>query len=377
MSKIEINPLRSEREKHLFMTYPWRIYRRDPLWVPPLLSERAKTIDPQRGAFFKKGGEAEFFITWRNGVPVGTICAAEDKFANDRTGRMECMWGFFECIDDYDVAVAMWEHVIAWAKQRGLKSLYGPFNLDYEDSYGVLVEGRDRPPVMLCGHTPPYYLDFVERFGFEPARGQNLAFAINISEDTKAFGRLRRIAERVRKLGPFTIRSADFELWDEEVDNLLPLMNSALAHLEGHTPWHQEALSGLLQPFRQIADPQLIIFAEEDGRVIGFFPGIPNLNEMLIHANGLRHPWNYLKAWWYSRRQPDCLTIKSVLVYPEYWSTGVAVLMFEEMLERAQARGYQWVDLSLTAEDNPKTPMLAERMGGEVYKRYQVYRYLI
>jgi GNAT superfamily N-acetyltransferase len=107
---------------------------------------------------------------------------------------------------------------------------------------------------------------------------------------------------------------------------------------------------------------------------VGWFPGLPNLNEALIDANGLRRPWDYARLWWRMRQPYESMTIKSVLVLPEYWDTGVALLMFDEMDRRARAKGYRWADLSLTSEDNPRTPQLAERMGARVYKRYRVYR---
>jgi GNAT superfamily N-acetyltransferase len=376
MSSFDILPIRTTRERRTFLTFPWRIYRDDPLWVPPLLPERAKVIDPERGAFFKRG-EAEFFIAWRDGVPVGTICAAEDKFTNEQGHRRECVFGFFEYVDDDDVAAGLLRHVIEWARKRGLNALHGPFNLDYEDSYGVLVEGRDRPPALLCGHTPPYYLDFMERFGFQPARGDNLAYAADVDEDTPARRRLHRLADRLRQRGGITIRGADLAHLDDEIDSIHRLLNTALAHLPDHVGWHREALEALLRPFLDIADPELVLFAEVDGKTVGWFPGLPNLNEPFQHANGLRYPWDYLKLWWHMRRQPDCLAVKSVLVSPEYWGTGVSVLLFDELAQRAKAKGFKWVDLSLTSEDNPNTPVLAERMGAKIYKRYRVYRLMI
>ena len=376
MSSFDILPIRTTRERRTFLTFPWRIYRDDPLWVPPLLPERAKVIDPERGAFFKRG-EAEFFIAWRDGVPVGTICAAEDKFTNEQGHRRECVFGFFEYVDDDDVATGLLRHVIEWARKRGLNALHGPFNLDYEDSYGVLVEGRDRPPALLCGHTPPYYLDFMERFGFQPARGDNLAYAADVDEDTPARRRLHRLADRLRQRGGITIRGADLAHLDDEIDSIHRLLNTALAHLPDHVGWHREALEALLRPFLDIADPELVLFAEVDGKTVGWFPGLPNLNEPFQHANGLRYPWDYLKLWWHMRRQPDCLAVKSVLVSPEYWGTGVSVLLFDELAQRAKAKGFKWVDLSLTSEDNPNTPVLAERMGAKIYKRYRVYRLMI
>jgi len=151
-------------------------------------------------------------------------------------------------------------------------------------------------------------------------------------------------------------------------------LNTALAHLPDHIGWHRDALQASLEPFRNIADPDLVLFAEVGGKAVGWLPGIPNLNEPFYHANGLRYPWDYVKLWWLMRRQPECLAIKSVLVLPEYWGTGVSVLLFAEMGRRAKAKGFKWLDLSLTSEDNPNTPILAERMGAELYKRYRVYR---
>jgi len=376
LSDIQIHMVRSARQRRIFATFPWQIYRVDPLWVPPLLPERLKTIDPQRGIFFERG-IADFFIAFRDGRPVGTICAALDPPANNARHARECVIGFFECINDDEVAQALFNQAATWARQHDLNALYGPFNLDYEDGYGVLLEGRDRPPVLLCGHTPPYYQGFFEGYGFLPARGDNLAYEIAPRMDSPELERLHRLAERIRQRGHIQIRSADMKQWDAEIDRILELLNRALAHLPDHIPWQRGALRASIEPFRRIADPDLILFAEYDGETVGWFPGIPNLNEAFIHANGLRYPWNYASLWWHMRKPPKCLAIKSVLVLPEYWDTGVAVLLFDEMARRAAPKGYQWIDLSLTSADNPYTPTLADRMGARLYKRYRVYRLLL
>ncbi|MCJ7724551.1 MAG: GNAT family N-acetyltransferase [Anaerolineales bacterium] len=374
MGNIEIRPTLTRSERTTFLTFPWRIYKGDPLWVAPILSDRAKVIDPQRGVFFNRG-HAEFFIAWRDSKPIGTICCAEDFKSHEAHEWKDCMIGFFECIDDYAVAEALFDHASLWAKRLSLDALYGPYNLDYEDSYGVLIEGRDRPPVVLCGHTPPYYQDFFERYGFEKPRGENIAFAIDVDLNNPAIQRLSRLAGKVRQRGHFRVRGADLKNWHEEIDRVHNLINRSLAHLPGHIPWQREALQANLEPFVHIVDPDLVLFAETTtGETVGWFPGIPNLNEALIHVNGLRYPWNYLQLIWYMRRQPECLAIKSVLVPPEYWDTGVAVLLFDEMARRAAAKGYKWVDLSLTSDDNPRTPILAKHAGAKLYKRYRVYR---
>ena len=373
MIALTVRPVETEGERQIFLDFPWQIYNDDPLWVAPILSERAASIDPEKGAFFKRG-EAQFFIAWRGNEPVGTICAGEDFATNRRRGLRECIFGFFDCIEDHAVFEALINSVAEWARERGLDTLFGPFNLDYENSYGVLVEGRDRPPAILCGHTPVYYQGFFERAGFRKARGDNLAFDIPIKAESPERRRLSRLGDRMRRQGWVNVRGADLVNWRSEVDRVYELINPALRHLPDHIGWEREALQATMEPFRSIADPDLILFAEVDGKPVGWFPGLPNLNEALIHANGLRKPWDYLRLWWHLRKPKRCLAVKSVLVLPEYWQTGVAVLMFDEMARRAVAKGYQWADLSLTSEDNPYTPGLADRLGAKVYKRYRTYR---
>jgi GNAT superfamily N-acetyltransferase len=373
MNAIDIRKVATRKEMRKFLTFPWRIYKDDPIWVPPILADRWKTVDPKRGVFFQRG-TAEFFSAYRNCKLAGTICTAIDYKANEAVDKKDCVFGFFECINDREVAFALFDHAAAWAKDHGQDSLYGPFNLDYEDGYGILIEGRDRPPVLLCGHTTDYYLGFVEAYGFKPGRGDNLAFERNLRKDFKGLEAIHSFAERVRKRKNYTVRHADFNRWQEEVDRVFDLINPSLKHLYGHVPWRREALRELMAPFVKIADPELILFAELDGKPIGFFPGLPNFNEALIRANGLRYPWNYAQVWWHSRKQPKSAAIKSVLVLPEYWGSGAAILMFSEMVKRLIERGYEWVDLSLTSADNPRTPVLAERMGAKIYKRYRVFR---
>jgi GNAT superfamily N-acetyltransferase len=373
MSTIEIQEVTSAAQRKKFATFPWQIYRHDPLWVPPLLADRIKLIDPARGVFFKRG-IAEFFMAMKNGKLAGTICCARDDKTNADRGLNDCMIGFFECIDDREVAWAMFEHARKWAASHDLDTLYGPFNLDYEDGYGVLIEGRDRPPVILCGHTPPYYQGFFEQYGFQPARGDNLAYEITSAMAATEIERLSRLAERLRRHDWIKIRGANLEHWEDEVERIHYLLNNSLKHVPDYRPWQIEELRASVEPLRQIVDPELVLFAEVEGKAVGWFPGIPNVNEILIHANGLRYPWDYLRAFPYMRRQPKCLAIKSVLVLPEYWDTGVSVLLFDEMIRRALPKGYTWVDLSLTSDDNPYTPILAERAGAKLYKRYRVYR---
>jgi GNAT superfamily N-acetyltransferase len=373
MNNIEVRPVRTRREKNIFLTFPWRIYRGDPLWVPPLLPERKKVIDPEKGKFFDDG-YADLFIAWRDGRPVGTLSCGEDQSATRSRDFGECSLGFFECVHDYAVAEALLDRATAWAQKHALVRLLGTYNLDREESRGILIEGRDRPPAVYCGHNPPYYSEFLEKYGFTKFDEDGLAYAIDLDLNNPEIQHLVKLAEQIRQRKQnIKIRGANLKDIDAEIDRIVDLQNRGLAHFPNFTPYTRASIEAMVLPMLDVVDPELTLFAEVDGRPAGWFPAVPNLNEIFIHLNGLRYPWDYLRLIKYSRYKPKSIAIKSVAVPPEYWDTGVGVLLFDEMARRAVAKGYTWADLSLTGEYNKDTWPLAHRMGAKIYKRYRFY----
>jgi GNAT superfamily N-acetyltransferase len=376
VQNISIKKVKNILHRRQYAAFPWKVYKDDPLWVPPLLPERMKQLDPKRGSFYSHG-EAEFFMAYRDGELAGTIMAAVDHSSNEMRGLNDGMFGFFECFNDQEVANSLFNTAVAWVRDKGLERITGPFHQDYDSGYGVLIEGRDRPPAISCGHTPRYYEKLVTQYGFTPLRPDNIAFAVDITENTREFTLLHKLASRADQRGTAVIREGRIDDWDREADRVHYLLNRAMAHLDDFVGWDRQALDDTLAPFKKYADPYLILFADVGDQTVGFFPGIPNLNEIIKKINGLRYPWDYVKYLVHRNMQTKCLAIKSVLVLPEYWGTGISLMLFSEMLKRAQEKGYQWIDLSITSADNPKTPMLAERMGGEIYKRYRVYKKMV
>jgi GNAT superfamily N-acetyltransferase len=370
---IEIRPVSTAQDRTTFLTFPWHIYKGDPLWVPPILSDRAKAIDPAQGIFFKDG-MAELFLAYQDGKPAGTFCLAEEKGRTRHLGHAECMFGFFECIEDENVFTAIFDFAETWARAHNMTQLYGPFNLDREDSRGILVEGWDRPPAIYCAHHPKYYHQFFERHGFEKFDDDGVAYAIDIDLKNPQVQRLSRVADRVREKHPeFKVRGANLADKDGEIDRITYLQNRGLEHFPGFVPYSRADIESMILPLLDLVDLDLVLLAEADGQPAGFFPGVPNFNEILIHLNGLRYPWNYIPAFLHRNDKPKCLAIKSIVVPPEYWDTGLALLLFDEMVKRASARGYVWADLSLTGENNPDTRPLAMHTGAKLYKKYRFY----
>ena len=251
--------------------------------------------------------------------------------------------------------------------------LCGTYNLDREDARGILVEGRDRPPAILCGHNPPYYPEFFERFGFVKRHDDGLAYAIEIDPQGRRFNVCSGspTAFPVAKILPSAPPTWPISTAKSTGSCAAEPGPRTLAGIRSLT---RQAVAGMLMPLVDLADPDLILFAEVDGKAVGWFPAIQNFNEILIHLNGLRYPWDYVRALRYKNLKPKGLSVKSVAVLPEYWDTGVAILLFAEMARRAIPKGYQWADFSLTGEDNPDTWNIAHHAGATIYKRYRFYK---
>lgn len=372
---IAIVPVTTPRALRRFVLFQWRVFRGDRLWVPPLVASQCARLDPAQGKWFQHG-TASCYAAYRKGRMVGTICCAVDHTRNEATGLRDAVFGFNHYLPDYTLASALWDHAAAWARERGLVRLIGPFDLDYEDGYGVLLEGYDRPPALLCGHSPPYYREFVVRYGFQPAREQNVALEINLpanASDAPAFQRLADIAHRVRERGRIRVRSASITDWDGEIDRILDLLNRSLAVLPDFTPWTRPRLESLMDEVAPWIDPDLALFAEINGHAVGLLLGLPNLNEILHRLNGLRYLWDKLRALQLAHRRPESLCVKSLVVDPAHWGSGVDALLYHTMYQRAQERGYRWADLSITGAENPMTVRLGTRMGARIYKRWQIY----
>jgi len=373
---IHIRPAETARDRRAIVTFPWRIYRNDPLWVPPLISERLARLDPQRNPF-SQTGEAQPFLAYRQGKLVGTIVPTIDHRSNQHLGEEVAIFGFFEVVEDDAVAEALFRAAADWARQKGMEALRGPFHFTPSDEPGLLIEGRDTPPVILMGHTPSYYVNFFQRFGFVKFGADSLAFRAWATPYRGDPGRLPpkllRVAEAVQKRGGFTLRRGRLHRWSEEIESAFHIYNGALSTLPRFVPLTRADSERQARALEPLLDPHFVLFAEVNDQPVGFALGLPDINQAIRHANGGRYPWDWLKLWWYSRRI-DCLSLKILAVLPEYRGRGIDILFYLEMARQMLAHGYRWMDMSLTAEDNLMTTRIAARFGAEVYKRYRVFQ---
>jgi GNAT superfamily N-acetyltransferase len=240
----------------------------------------------------------------------------------------------------------------------------------------VLVEGTDCPPVMLAAHTPPYYKTFLERYGMEKFIDNYAwrAFRSQIGAELENLPpELFRVADAARRRSNVTIRKARLENWEEEMARAHYLFNITLTHLRDYVPVSEEQFRRLADQMRPFLDPDLVLFTEVDGQPIGFCVAIPDINRVLIHLNGRLFPLGWLKLLWYSRRI-DVVSFKLMGILEEYRRRGIDALLYLETLKAVFARGYEWLDGSLTSEENLAVNYLAQRLGAEQYKHYRIYQ---
>lgn len=373
---LTITPVRTSTDRRRFYRFAWQVYRGDPCWVPHLWPQRKAYLEKQ-AAFFSYG-EGEFWLAKRDGEVVGTLGTAIDHTRNRDRGEKTAIFGFFEVLPgDYETAAAFWQHACGWARSHDLTELQGPFSFTANEDSGFLVDGFDTAPAIMMGHTPPYYAEFAERFGFEKLM-DSLAYRYFFSQIDFNLDNvpqvLVRIANRcLERHGASAVRRARLAEWDQEIVRLHKVYNKSLSVLAEFSPLELAEFRAQALALKPLLDPDLVVIAQLDGRAVGFSLGMPNINEALIHANGLQYPWDYLR-FALVRRKITGASYKILALEPEAWGHGLEALMFLEMGRTLLQKGYTWADGSLTSEDNPQTNKLAARFGAQVYRRYRTYR---
>ncbi len=371
---IQIVKVSSRRQLKKVVSFPWKIYKDDPYWVPPLISSQIKRLTPETSRFFKLG-EAEVFYAMRQGAMVGTIVPWMNHRMNEYLNEKGAGFGFFETINDPDVAGALLNAACNWAKERGAGYIRGPLYFSPEDSPGVLVKGFDHIPAPMVGHTPEYYPSLLEQFGFRKYRD---AFAYAVS--LEAFnGSLENIPKNLLQLAMaaekrynIVVRNIRMEHWNKELQAALYIINSALGYQREGVPMDDQEFIKMANDLKHIIDPKLIFVAEVKDEPVGLFIAMPNINEVLQKMNGRLFPF----GWYYFLRRHryiHTVSTKILGVLKDYRRRGVDALLYKYIADELMRRGHSWLDFSLVAEENVMANRLVTRFGGTVYQVCRTY----
>lgn len=368
-----VRPVRGRSDLRRFIDFPYRLHARDPLWVPPLRRDIATLLSRSKNPFFQHA-DAEYFLAERNGQVVGRIAAIHNRLHNETHEDKVGFFGFFEAIDDQSVADALLDTAAEWCRARGLDRLRGPASFSVNDECGLLVDGFDTPPTLMMPHNPRYYVDLIEGAGFTSAK--NLLVYEGGREDKfiPVPERLARGTELIRQRQGITLRPLDMKHFRAEVDRVKELYNEAWERNWGFVPMTEQEIDHLAEQFKPVVIPELVPFAEKDGKVIGFAIALPDLNTIFrTNRSGGMFPVILRLLWALKTRKFRRLRILLLGVLPEYRGKGVDAMLYHWIWTEGGKLGYSWGEAGWILEDNPAMNAGLEKMGFSVYKTYRLY----
>ncbi len=362
----------SRTERDQFIKFPWRIYKNDPAWVPPLIIERQAFLDRKRHPFYQHG-DAALFLAKRSGEIVGRIMVSDDPNYNALHRSNVGCFGLFESSDDADVAAALFDRATEWLRRRGRSEIMGP--IDYSTNYvcGLLIDGFQHPPTVLTAHNPPYYARLIEACGFEKVKDW---YAWWFDPDNAPVSRLRRLVDARTRKTSVKIRPIDLRRLTDESQRLAAVFNEAWKNNWGFVPFTEAEAKHMATEMRPIIDPRMTLIAEIDNAPVAFVICVPDINVALQCVNGrltrFGLPIGLIKLL-YHRRKIRTVRFVALGVLEKYRRAGIAEMLVLQVLEEGASRGFKG-ELSMTLEDNVMINRFVEAIGAQRYKTYRIFK---
>ncbi|MBA4159552.1 MAG: N-acetyltransferase [Gemmatimonadetes bacterium] len=353
-----------------FVDLAWKINAADPHWVPPLRMSLNATLDRRKHPFHRHA-EVAYFLAERGGEAAGRIAAIvnhrHNEFHEEKTG----FFGFFESVDDPQVADALLGAAAEWLRARGMERMRGPtsFSTNEEAPLGVLVEGFDSAPFIMMAHNPPYYDRLLMDAGLRKAKDL-LAYYL---DDVNPHERLRRGVERIAKREGVAVRPLNMRRFKEDVDIIKSIYNAAWTRNWGFVPMTDEEFDYVAKDFKPIVDPNLCLIAEVKGEPVGFSLALPDINQVLKKIPGGRlFPFGIFHFLREKRRMRGIRVI-TLGFRPGYQHQGLGALLYLRGWQTGAERGYRRGEASWILEDNLDMRRPLENMGADPYKRFRIY----
>jgi GNAT superfamily N-acetyltransferase len=371
---VEIRRVEGKGDRKQFLDLPYRLYSTEKRWVPPLRMERKEHIDPAKNPFFQHA-DVQFFLALRDGRVVGRISAHVDRNFNEFQGNDWGLFGFFECEDHPEVARALVDTAEAWLRDRGRDRMVGPMDFTTNDECGLLIEGHERPPIILCPWQHPYYQRLLEEACGLTKAMDLLMWELHIEGKENVHQAIWDMADAVEPKHGIVVRSMRKRDLQAEVGRFLEVYNSAWERNWGFVPLTEAEVRHYAKQLKPVLDENWALIAErkDSGEVVGAALTLPDFNQVLAHVkNGRLLPFGWLAAL-RNRKNIDRVRVFALGVKPEYQHTGVAARMYQMHFEAAERTPQSWGEMGWILESNKAMNRAMEGMGGKVVRKYRVY----
>jgi hypothetical protein len=272
---LELIEVRSPRQLREFIRLPYSVYPEGNLYVPQLEHELKKEFSPDKNPFFKHA-RAKYFTVHVDGAPAGRVAAIVNERHNEYHSEKTGFFGFFECVNNQDAANLLLSRVSDELKAEGMLTMRGPISFSTNEECGLLVEGFDKPPMLMTPYNPPYYTDLMENFGLLKVKDL-YAYIYELGENLPE--KMLRAASFAEKRG-VTVRPIRKDNFDTEMMAFKEVYNSAWAENWGFVPLTDEEVGFKGKLLKSIVVPELTLIAEADGETVGFLGLLPDMNRV-------------------------------------------------------------------------------------------------
>lgn len=374
---IEIKPVTTKKDRKAFVTLLWDLYKDDPYWVPPLIMERMDAIDEKKNPYFLHA-EVKLWVAYKDGKAVGRISAQIDELVEKQHGEKTGHYGFFESIDDQDVANALFDTAIAWLKENGRTEIIGPFNLSINEETGMLVDGFEHSPRLLMGHARPYYEKLIQNYGLAKVK-DTWAYTLDISKPILP-PTIQKLVDRAVDKGQVKFRPINMDKYEEELRIILDIFNDAWIDNWKYIPFTEAELDHAVKELKMIIREDFTYIAEIDGVPQAMMVTLPNINEIIKDLDGKLFPFGVFKLLWRLKLKPSFKTVRVPLmgVRTEYQNSRLSGIMsfglFEACRQSTEKLGCDTAELSWVLEENTRLSKLLETIGCVKYKTYRLYQ---
>ncbi|HEX2944457.1 MAG TPA: hypothetical protein VHT96_00700 [Clostridia bacterium] len=371
--KPDIKPVVTKAEMKQFLILPWKIYKNDKNWVPPLLSDIKKSLDPVKNPALQKIIH-QLFLACVDGEPVGRIYAGIDTNLNQKKHMNMAFFSMFETINDDETAHSLFEAATEWAKRSGADFICGPCAVtgtDGDENKGLLVDCFDRPPVLMNSYNPSYYTELIENYGFVKDYDVFAYYMDKANTFQKDPG---KVIEYAQKRYDFRVDTLNLKDIEGEVRAIKQVMDKAMPdEWPDLVPPTLEEVRDMAKRLVPLAEPEIIPIARHGDEAIGFGIALPDYNQVLIHLNGRITPLGALKYLWY-KHKISTARMFVMFVVPEFRSKGVSYALYYTAFNNAVKKGFTSGEASTIGETNLRMRADIEGTGAQHYKTYRIYR---
>ena len=368
---IEIQKVDNKKDLKRFIDFPHNLYAQDDNYVPELFIAQKDLLNKKNHPFFKHS-DADFFIALQDRKVVGRIAAIQNNNFNAYTDRKVGHFGFFESIENFEVTKALLDTAVEWTKERGLTDILGPTNYSTNETCGTLVEGFEMSPTLMMTYNPPYYDEFIKKYGFIKDMDL-LSYWIKTEDLPEKLTRLSsKILERLNNKG-ITIRKPNMKDFSSEIKRVFKVYNKAWEKNWGFVPFTEEEFQHTANDMKLALDPDFLLIAEHDGEPIGFSLSLPDMNQAFKKVKrGRLLPFGIFKLL-YQKRKINRMRVLTLGIVEKYRKLGIDAYFYMKAFEECERKGYTGGEASWILENNEMMNKALLNINGEVYKKHRMY----